>query len=103
MFMQYCDKCKAPIKSLETTKLLVIPPESSMPEIEKYEDISEYYKDYNVSLTQIQEKGKCLCPGCLKLFYKFFELRFQNMEDMLKECEHLFGIEKQEGDKDGNK
>jgi len=88
--------CGNPVKAPNYSILYTVQPNAQTPDIEKYEDVSEYYKDYNMMLQQMQKEVKILCPNCKFLFDAIFKYRLENMQKLTEECQHLFAVIKRE-------
>lgn len=83
MNVVYCDLCGSILKEGGSAVLYI----SEM----RSKDIkdTEAYYDY---LKKVKEESKEICPTCLKIFNKIFELRLQRLSELTEEINLIYNL-----------
>lgn len=92
MLVNYCDLCGVPLKSNNFFSLYCCSPDSCAPDMNKYDNSDDYWKDYARYIVQLRREVKEVCPSCKHIFDKVFEYRLNAMMKLTDECADLFNL-----------
>jgi hypothetical protein len=83
MNVTYCDLCGNILKDENSATLYVSEAKSR-----DFQDTEAYY-DY---IKKVREESKQICPTCLRIFKKIFELRLQRLSELTEEINLIYNL-----------